>query len=83
MTIAAFDKASSDDIDHVLGISKKILDADLINLFIEDKDEFAKRMDRKKREIFESVSAPSHHTDEYFPEHLAPPPLDFDEVWHA
>jgi hypothetical protein len=83
MTIAAFDRASSDDIDHVLGISKKILDAELMDLYIEDKDEFAKRMDRKKREIFDSISAPCHHADEYFPESITPPPLDFEEVLHA
>lgn len=56
MTIAAFYGANSEDLDHIISISKHVIEEDLISLYRRSDLDFIKKMDKKHREIFESVS---------------------------
>ncbi|WP_163340043.1 hypothetical protein [Desulfopila sp. IMCC35008] len=57
MSIAAFYGVNSEDLDHIVDISKYVIEEDLINLYRYDEPGFIKKVDKKKREVFESVSA--------------------------
>lgn len=59
MTIASFAKVHVSDLDHIIGIAKDTIEDELISFYRDDETEFIKRMEKKKREIFEAVSSPS------------------------
>lgn len=72
MTLAAFHNVHSEDLDHIVDIGKHIIEEDLINFYRENEIEFIRRIGKKKREIFESVSAlhklkPDHPIDGIYP----------------
>lgn len=56
MTLAAFYNAHPTDLDHIVDIGKNIFEEDLIEFYIDDEPEFIRRFQKKKQEIYESVS---------------------------
>lgn len=78
MTIAAFYGANSEDLDHIISISKYVIEEDLINLYRRNDQDFIKKMDKKHREIFESVST-LHNLRPVHPEYGGyPTPYSFE-----
>lgn len=72
MSLAAFHEVHSTDADHIISISKNIIEEDLMAFYLDDEPEFSKRIEKKKREIYESVSnlhslKPSHPGDHVLP----------------
>ncbi len=56
MTLAAFHKVNSGDIDHIIDIGKSIFDEAITSFYRNEETEFVRRLDKKQREIYESVS---------------------------
>lgn len=78
ITLAAFYDVETKDLDHIIGINKHIIEEDIIGFYTDDPKEFVRRFDKKKNEVFESVSTlqnlkPTYpNADEYpipFPNH--------------
>ncbi len=63
MSIASFNKVHVEDLDHIIGIAKDTLEDDLISFYRDDETEFIRRMEKKKREIFNAVSSPNLPTE--------------------
>lgn len=86
MSLAAFHDIHGTDPDHIIEIGKHILDEDIIAFYLSDEPEFTRRLEKKKREIYESVSTlhsmkPEHPDEGLYP---APyPPIDLEKEHHA
>ncbi|WP_136810848.1 hypothetical protein [Desulfosediminicola flagellatus] len=65
MTLAAFHDVHSDDLDHIIDIGKTIFEEDIHSFYRDDETEFVRRLDKKKREVFETVSTLHHHKTEH------------------
>lgn len=86
MSLAAFHEVHATDPDHIIDIGKHILDEDIIAFFLSDEPEFVRRIEKKKREIYESVSILHSLKSEHPKEGLYPtpyPPIDLKEDHHA
>jgi len=55
MTLGAGNDAHPEDLDHIIGLSQKLLAADLTRLYEEDLHTFTERMKRKRNEIYVSI----------------------------
>lgn len=86
MSLAAFHKVESGDLDHIIDIGKSIYEEDITAFYRDDEIEFIRRLDKKKREVFETVSTlhnlkPEHPNSRYY---LTPyPPHDPLEDFNA
>lgn len=58
MTIASFSEANVEDLDHIIWIAKDTIEEELTTFYRDDETEFIKRMEKKKREIFDAISSP-------------------------
>lgn len=58
MTIASFREVNVEDIDDIVGIAKDTIEDELTTFYLEDGIEFIKRMEKKKREIYDAISSP-------------------------
>ncbi len=58
MTIASFSMPRTQDLDHIIGVAREALEDELITFYRDNETEFIKRMEKKKREIFDAVSSP-------------------------
>ena len=86
MTLAAFHNISTQDIDHIINIGKHIIEEDMLALFVTDEEEFYRRIDKKKREVYETVSPvhrlkPDHPSSHIYPSPY--PPIDYQGEFHA
>jgi hypothetical protein len=55
MTLGAGHDAHPEDLDHIIGLSQKLLAADLTRLYEEDLHTFTERMKRKRNEIYVNI----------------------------
>jgi hypothetical protein len=86
MSLAAFHEVHGTDPDHIIEIGKHILDEDIIAFFLSDEPEFVRRLEKKKREIYESVSTLHSMKSDHPKEGLYPtpyPPIDLKDEHHA
>ncbi len=72
MTLAAFHEVNTEDIDHIIDIGKSIFEEDITSFYLNDETEFSRRLDKKKSEIYESVSTlqtlkPEHPNNSNYP----------------
>lgn len=63
MTIASFSKVHVADLDHIIGIAKDTIEDELISFYRDNETEFIKRMEKKKREIYDAVSSPNPESE--------------------
>ncbi len=57
MSLAAFHNAHPTDLDHIVHITKHIVEEDLVSFYLANETEFIRRFEKKQREIYEGVSA--------------------------
>ena len=86
MTLAAFHNIGTQDIDHIINIGKHIIEEDMLAFFVTDEEEFYRRIDKKKREVYETVSPvhrlkPDHPSSHFYPSPY--PPTDYQGDLHA
>jgi len=86
MTLAAFHNIRTQDIDHIINIGKHIFEEDILAFFVMDEEEFYRRIDKKKREVYETVSPvhrlkPDHPSSHFYPSPY--PPTDYQGDFHA
>lgn len=55
MTLCAGHDAHPEDLDHIIGLSQKLLAKDLTQLYEEDLHTFTERMKRKRNEIYVNI----------------------------
>ena len=55
MTLSAGYDANPEDLDHIIGLTQKLLADDLTTLYKEDLPTFIERMKRKRNEIYVSI----------------------------
>lgn len=55
MSVAAFDDPHPEDIDHIIGVSTKLVKQELEKRFEDDQQTFAEKMQRKRNEIFTNI----------------------------
>ena len=79
MTLAAFHDISTQDVDHIIDIGKHIIEEDLISFYMADEEEFYRRIDKKKREVYESVSPLHLQKPDHPSSHHYPPPYPPDD----
>lgn len=77
MTLAAFHDVYSDDLDHIISIGKSIFEEDIMSFYRDDEAEFVRRLDKKKREVYETVSTLHNHKTEHPSLHLDP----YEEIY--
>lgn len=75
MSLAAFHDIHATDPDHIIDIGKHIIDEDITAFFLKDEPEFVRRIEKKKREIFESVSTLHTLKSDHPKEALYPTPF--------
>lgn len=86
MTLAAFHNIGTQDIDHIINIGKHIIEEDMLAFFVTDEEEFYRRIDKKKREVYETVSPahrlkPDHPSSHFYPNPY--PPFDHQGDFHV
>lgn len=84
MTLAAFHEVNTEDIDHIIDIGKSIFEEDITSFYLSDETEFSRRLDKKKLEIYESVSnlqslKPEHPNNSNYPSPY--PPLIQEDLY--
>ncbi len=57
LSLAAFHNAHPTDLDHIMDITRQIIEEDLTKFYLDNESEFIRRFEKKQREIYESVSA--------------------------
>ena len=55
MSMSAFYDPNPEDLDHIIGLSQKLLAEDLTRLYKEDLYTFTERMKRKRNEIYVNI----------------------------
>jgi len=55
MTASTFYDVNPEDIDHIVGVTQKMIEQDLKKLYEEDPHSFAEKMKRKKNEIYVNI----------------------------
>lgn len=55
MSVSAFYDPNPEDLDHIIGLSQKLLAEDLTRLYKEDLYTFTERMKRKRNEIYVNI----------------------------